>query len=69
VQLEVIGTGFYEPIAATFTPAGGEPQALAGSEIKSDTEMVVTVDTGPAGEASLKISAAGGDASAKVTVG
>lgn len=69
VQLTVVGTGFYEPIAASWTPVGGEPQALAGSQIKNDTEMVVTVDTGPAGEASLKISAAGGDASAKVTVG
>jgi hypothetical protein len=69
VQLKVVGTGFYEPVAASWTPAGGEPQALAGSAINSDTEMVVTVDAGPAGEASLKISAAGGDASAKVTVG
>jgi hypothetical protein len=69
VVLEVTGSAFSEPLAADWTPAGtttAEP--LKAPERLSDSKLRVTVNTGPAGTARLKISAPSGSTSADVKV-
>jgi hypothetical protein len=69
VVLEVTGSAFSEPLAADWTPAGtttAEP--LKAPERLSDSKLRVTVNTGPAGTARLKISAPSGTTSFDVQV-
>jgi hypothetical protein len=69
VVLEVTGSAFSEPLAADWTPAGAtSPEPLKGPERVSDTKLRVTVNTGPAGTARLKISAPSGTTSFDVKV-
>ena len=69
VVLEVTGSAFSEPLAADWTPAGAtSPDALKGPERVSDSKLRVTVNTGPAGTARLKISAPSGSTSFDVKV-
>ena len=70
VVLEVTGSAFSEPIAADWTPAGAtSAEQLKAPERVSDSKLRVTVNTGPAGTARLKISAPSGSSSVDVKVG
>jgi hypothetical protein len=70
VVLEVTGSAFSEPIAADWTPAGAtSAEQLKSPERVSDSKLRVTVNTGPAGTARLKISAPTGSSSVDVKVG
>jgi len=69
VVLEVSGSAFSEPLAADWTPAGAtSAEPLKAPERVNDSKLRVTVNTGPAGTARLKISAPSGSASAGVKV-
>ena len=69
VVLEVTGAAFSEPLAADWTPAGATTaEPLPAPERLSDSKLRVTVNTGPAGTARLKISAPSGSTSADVKV-
>ena len=69
VVLDVTGSAFSEPLAADWTPEGATAsEELKAPERLSDTKLRVTVNTGPAGTARLKISAPGGSTSVDVKV-
>lgn len=69
VVLVVTGSAFSEPLAADWTPAGAtSADQLKAPERVSDSKLRVTVNTGAAGTARLKISAPSGSASFDVKV-
>ena len=69
VVLEVTGSAFSQPLAADWTPAGATTsEELKALERLSDSKLRVTVNTGPAGTARLKISAPSGSTSFDVKV-
>jgi hypothetical protein len=69
VVLEVTGAAFSAPLAADWTPAGAtSPEQIETIERISDSKLRVTVNTGPAGTARLKISPPGGSTSVDVKV-
>jgi hypothetical protein len=68
VVLEVTGSAFSEPLAADWTPAGATSAEPLKVERLSDSKLHVTVNTGPAGTARLKISAPSGSTSVDVKV-
>jgi hypothetical protein len=67
--LEVTGYPFSEPLAADWTPAGAtSAEPLRAPQRLSDSKLRVTVNTGPAGTARLKISAPSGSTSVDLKV-